>query len=727
MNSPRIPEEIARDYEVLSVLGAGGMGVVYLARDRTLRRQVALKVIRAPGQHELAGRLRREARILPQLRHPAVVTVYELGESSLGPFLVMEWLEGVTLERLPTPYPGAVELMREVAEGLQAVHDAGILHRDLKPGNILRSEDGRAHLLDFGLALDPELARLTTSGVVGTPAFMAPEILRAGKGYSAAGDWFSWGATLYYLLEGRTWLDPHDLLGLLRTQDEWPAPSFQEVPPGSPLAKLLTACLAEDPGQRPRSAAAIRKVLGAEAPPAATTRRPRVPAEPPRGERPARTGRPRTRGRGQRAALATALGVGIAALLTWPRSPPPDPTPPPPPPRTAELPEDFVAAVQAELLSQAPEEGPVLDPLRVMPLLRRCRQRETWRAWLAGAGRPEFLEADHREALRTLDVGYRRMGLVGMLAPYLRVRPEPEVQALSLAMRVELGLTRGPRREGWAGAALREFDQALRIQEDLRERFEADPGAVLPRVPVFASGLRLDPFLAHMLEGPAVRLALQPLLTEAMDHTRGALYAAVRALEGEEDRELRVTDAILFEYVVDRLPLPFHSQLAVLPTHDVLGRPLDVPAGWLLEASVARQQARHLEAMGGDATPLRARVRELLESVLEASTPSAPPGPLRGRALDGLLALALADEAEGSPRTMWERHGRELEASPTPLSTATLLVLLEEVRGDPPRLPLTPALRRALARAARERAGKEREAVDRERLRDLAAAVEAGI
>jgi serine/threonine-protein kinase len=198
-------------YEVLGVLGRGGMGVVYRARHVKLNRIVALKMILTgghAGEAELA-RFRTEAEAVARLQHPNVVQVFEVGESEGHPFLSLEFCPGGSLEKklqgTPLPPGQAAQLVETLAQAMQAAHEKGVIHRDLKPANVLLAEDGTPKITNFGLAkkLD-EAGQTATGAVMGTPSYMAPE--QAGgkaKELGPACDIYALGAVLYECLTGR--------------------------------------------------------------------------------------------------------------------------------------------------------------------------------------------------------------------------------------------------------------------------------------------------------------------------------------------------------------------------------------------------------------------------------------------------------------------------------------------------------------------------------------------
>ncbi|MGW3731212.1 serine/threonine-protein kinase, partial [Streptomyces sp. NPDC000851] len=177
---------IAGRYRLLSPLGEGGMGTVWLARDEVLRREVAVKEVRAPAGlpaadvERMYARLEREAWAAARVANRNVVTVYDVATEEGRPWIVMELVRGISLAELldaegPLPPQRAAHIGAEVLSALRAAHEAGVLHRDVKPGNVLLSNDGRVVLTDFGIAMVEGSSALTMTGeVVGSPEFLAP-------------------------------------------------------------------------------------------------------------------------------------------------------------------------------------------------------------------------------------------------------------------------------------------------------------------------------------------------------------------------------------------------------------------------------------------------------------------------------------------------------------------------------------------------------------------------
>jgi hypothetical protein len=255
-------------YDILTQIGAGGMGEVYRARDTSLGREVALKLLPrdVSTDPERLRRLDREARLLASLNHPGIATLHGLEEYEGQRFLIMELVPGQTLaERLShggLPIREALDVCRQIAEGLEAAHDAGIIHRDLKPANIKVAPDGRVKLLDFGLAKALETAPsgiestlpaqdVTREGtILGTPSYMSPEQAR-GQAVDWRTDIWAFGCCLYESLTGRRAFRGNTvtdtLAAVLDRDPDWTELS-DDVPPT--VGRLLRRCLAKDVRQR---------------------------------------------------------------------------------------------------------------------------------------------------------------------------------------------------------------------------------------------------------------------------------------------------------------------------------------------------------------------------------------------------------------------------------------------------------------------------------------------
>jgi Tol biopolymer transport system component len=315
-------------YEILASLGAGGMGEVYRASDPRLGRDVALKVLPPAfaSDPERLARFEREARVLASLDHPAIGAIHGLEEADGVKALVLELVEGPTLQdRIahgPIPLDEALGIARQIADALEAAHEKGVVHRDLKPANVKVRPDGAVKVLDFGLAkaLEPQpaaaelsqsptlsfSAAATRMGVVlGTAAYMAPEQAR-GRPVDKRADIWSFGCVLYEMLAGRRAFDGETmsdtLAAILAHEPDWSA-----IPTDTParLVELLRRCLAKDPRVRLRDIGDARfEIDRAGSPVEASSRVDEAPA---RG----------ARGHGRRTAGALLLGVGAGALAAW--------------------------------------------------------------------------------------------------------------------------------------------------------------------------------------------------------------------------------------------------------------------------------------------------------------------------------------------------------------------------------------------------------------------------
>lgn len=269
-------------YQIVSLLGAGGMGEVYEALDTKLGRKVAIKILPAAflNDPERSSRFQREARMLAALNHPNIATIYGFEQSDGVQYLVMELVPGQTLaDRLrkgALPSEEALKVAGQIAEGLEAAHEQGVIHRDLKPANVKVTPEGRVKVLDFGLAKvfadepgaeddanAPTLSALPTmpGAIMGTPAYMSPEQARGGRVDKRTDVW-AFGCVLYEMLAGK------QAFGGQTSQDQMAAVLVREInwdalPPAIPgkIRDLLRRCLQKDAQQRPRDFGAVKAAI----------------------------------------------------------------------------------------------------------------------------------------------------------------------------------------------------------------------------------------------------------------------------------------------------------------------------------------------------------------------------------------------------------------------------------------------------------------------------------
>ncbi len=273
---PTEPEEIAaelgsefrRRFDILGLLGRGGMGVVLRARQRALNREVAVKLMLALDD-ETHARFVREGKLLARLRHPNIVAVLATGEARGRLYLVFELVEGESLkERIdrmgPLPVEEAVDVCRQLADGLAAAHEQDILHRDVKCRNVMMTADGQPKLADFGLAYsDSAGERLTRSGMfMGTPEYTAPEVIR-GSQPLAASDLYALGMVLYESLTGSTSFATLPIQDILKAHLERQPPPLRTLRPDVPgwVEAMVNRLLAKDPRARFGSAAEVARLL----------------------------------------------------------------------------------------------------------------------------------------------------------------------------------------------------------------------------------------------------------------------------------------------------------------------------------------------------------------------------------------------------------------------------------------------------------------------------------
>jgi serine/threonine protein kinase len=330
-----VGETIASRYELEELVGTGGMSSVFRAHDHMLERNVALKILHDhfSDDDEYVGRFRREARAVAQLSHPHIVTVIDRGEDEGREYIVFEYVDGQNLKELvrssgPMPVRRALELAIAIAEGLAFAHAQGLVHRDVKPQNVLLSDEGEVKVTDFGIARSLEMdGGVTQTGtVLGTSTYISPE-QAGGKGVTPATDVYSLGVVLWELLAGDVPFPGDNFVTVALRHINEPPPSLLAVRPDVPprLAAAVDRALAKRPEDRFPSMEAfeqeLRRCLGeldaeqtAVVPPQAMPPAPPPAQAPPSYVRhaPVRRSRP---GSGRRIALLVAVGIAVAAIV----------------------------------------------------------------------------------------------------------------------------------------------------------------------------------------------------------------------------------------------------------------------------------------------------------------------------------------------------------------------------------------------------------------------------
>jgi len=269
----RLGSKLGR-FEITGVLGEGAMGTVYLAHDPQIERPVAIKTLR-PGMggergEEIANRFQKEAKLAGRLQHPNIVTIYEAGRDQGVDFIAMEYIDGEPLNSMLSQsgftLPQRMDVVRQVALALEHAHERGVLHRDIKPGNILITRDGRVKVADFGIGkLLTAVTDLTRTGqMIGSPAYMSPEQIR-GEKLDGRSDFFSLGVVFYELLTGSRPF-PGDTITtlvyqILHTEPRDPLQLRSDLPPAA--REVFARLLAKSPGKRPAGAKEFLREVGA--------------------------------------------------------------------------------------------------------------------------------------------------------------------------------------------------------------------------------------------------------------------------------------------------------------------------------------------------------------------------------------------------------------------------------------------------------------------------------
>jgi tetratricopeptide (TPR) repeat protein/predicted Ser/Thr protein kinase len=272
---------IGSRYEIVRLLGQGGMGAVYQANDKELDRQVAIKVIRADmaSNPEILRRFKQELILARQITHKNVIRIFDLGQADGIKFITMEYIEGENLQsvlrRKKKLEPAeAANILAQVCRALEAAHHEGVIHRDLKPQNIMLDKSGRAYVMDFGIARSMVGAGMTQTGaLIGTPDYMSPEQAK-GQSIDARSDLFSLGIIFYEMLSGKVPFDADTTMGKLWKRTNEPARPLDELDKTipKPLSDIVRKCLEIDPNKRYSSAEELLQQIEIWQGPAAGTR-----------------------------------------------------------------------------------------------------------------------------------------------------------------------------------------------------------------------------------------------------------------------------------------------------------------------------------------------------------------------------------------------------------------------------------------------------------------------
>jgi serine/threonine-protein kinase len=265
------PKHIGR-YDIKSLIGQGGMSTVYLAYDPRSHRNVAIKVLPPYYLHatKFRERFEREALTITLLEHPAIVPVYDMGEDEGQPYIVMRYMSGGSLaERLrkgPIPLREALEMFNRLAQAIDAAHSKGVIHRDIKPDNILFDQYGTCFLSDFGLARLREslgFAKISDGSIMGTPAYMSPEQIQGDKEVDGRSDIYSLGVVLYHMLSGMTPYQGSTAASIMMMHLINPVPHVYEKNEELPTAiqVVLDIAMAKKPDDRYQSAMEMANAL----------------------------------------------------------------------------------------------------------------------------------------------------------------------------------------------------------------------------------------------------------------------------------------------------------------------------------------------------------------------------------------------------------------------------------------------------------------------------------
>lgn len=719
---PRLSEHFALEGEA----GRGGFGVVYRARHRATGELAAAKVSHTVTAQEDLRRVAREVELASRLQHPHLARLYGLFLSDDGqPALVYEWVAGGALDsRRRAPVPEVLRWVEEAGAALDTLHRQRLVHRDVKPENLMLDEDGRVRLVDYGL-MRPEAdgRTVTATGIIlGTPAFMPPEAFR-GDRVGPAADRFALAATAYWLLTGRPPFGHENPADIMRAQGSPPPPPRELGPEASPaFARAFSAGLASDHAARPVTCGAFAQSLReawrspSVAPETSPSNAPTLQVE----RRPLRApSTPRRMGTSRRVArrrlapplAVLALGLGVGAVLLRPRaelpaSPSPLPTAPAAAPalfdpaRLVAIRDDLndLQAVYTDVRSRiltdaqrrnAPSTQGVRrildgDPLHWPSVLNQLPDLQELLAELAaGVSLEELPEAFRDEARRT-DTAFQAQGLPRPFGPHWGLLPEDDSVGGS-------GLS------GWAGAAKRELLRATASLES-RGRVLIDSSKDVPGLEFTQRGLALQSpgtvviALLKSYSSPQMRKELGEYLRDEVEALHRALLAAGRSLRDEPETRAEVVTlfGISHRRILDGL---YRSYLAQLPARYVLG-PLDESdpdtAYLLLRLPVTRWSGINpMESATIDLSEIPPR----LEALARTATSSGDGTAARLRQIDAWTELTMGLNSQGRSREALELYAtarRDLAAAGQPIPKGLVhmagLAFEEAGAGLPPNL-----------------------------------------
>lgn len=604
------PPDLRPRYEPIQLLGQGAMGMIFLAREVSFDRLVAVKILKQELDPEFQRRFERSVHSLSRLHHPNVIEIYVFGECQDGHYLVMEYLKGRSLDQV-LHLEDPLDFMLQIARGMEAAHQVDLVHRDLKPANLFLTQDGRAVLVDFDLVYDPRRTRTREGMLVGTLGYLPPELLQGLTTPGPATDWYAWGITLFQLLEDRLPYDEDILFEVLRGTP-LPPPEFESLAPDSPPARLIRGCLDPHPKKRiHRLSDALHLLETGQLPLESSSARPLRPSEVlPSASSRASNWFP----------LLSSLGLVLAGLfggffLGYSPKPEPESTgarvevqaPPEFSQWVSHIAREFEAAQdlyldpQGSIRKLGPEDSlqgmrsvlspdPSLVPVRkkAIPALSRS---------LEFLGKPTSLPPGLLKQVQELDRRFQRFGLEPPLAPFWGL-PAPEDFSAS---RLETKLRTWRRAEerdpdeedGWGPAAPPNFGphgrrlglQLERVADeaiDLIQRYEAhltgtsppDESEAMRRlfegIPGRVTGaLRFSEFAANQAAGSATLRRVQTLVRPGALAYRRLAYLVGEVLRSEPDS--RVFALALLAHPFQRAWYFFRSELAYMSPPELFG------------------------------------------------------------------------------------------------------------------------------------------------------------